>query len=64
MVMLELKKLVVGQNYIHVNNFDGRKTKFRYEGKTELAKHTVTILEDIETGTVSFLVPEDVIVNC
>jgi hypothetical protein len=64
MVMMDLKDLVVGFNYIHVNNYDGSKTTFRYDGKIESAKHSVTILNGIEEGVKSFLVPGDIIVNC
>lgn len=61
--MMNLKDLVVGFNYIHVNNYDGTKTKFRYDGKTELSKHTVTILNGIEEGIKSFLIPGDTIIS-
>jgi hypothetical protein len=61
--MLNKKDLVEGKSYIHVNGFDGTRTKFTYVGKTDYAMHTVVITSGREGGVKSFLVPGDMIIS-
>jgi hypothetical protein len=61
--MLNKKDLIEGENYIHVNRFDGTKTEFTYMGKTDYSPYTVVIKSGVEGGVKSFLVPLDVIIS-
>lgn len=61
--MKKLDELVVDKNYIHVSYYGNIRTTFRYVGKTDLSRHTIVILEGIEKGVKSFLIPTDQIIE-
>jgi len=61
--MKKLDELVVDKNYIHVSYYGAVRTTFKYIGKTDLSRHTIVILEGIEKGVKSFLIPNDQIIE-